>query len=215
MHLEKYIDYTLLKSHASQREIEKLCHEAVMWNVKAVCVNPCHLPLCKKILEGSETLLCTVIGFPLGASLPEIKLAEAERALALGADELDMVINIGALKDEKEDYVLREINQLANLCKMKAKVLKVIIESSILSHHEIERVCRIIMKTDADYIKTSTGFAEGGASLEDVRLIKEVTGGRKKIKASGGIRNREFALELIGAGASRIGASAAREILFP
>ncbi len=215
MNLEKYIDYTLLKSQASQKDIEKLCHEAVMWNVKTVCVNPCHLTLCKKILEGSETQLCTVIGFPLGASLPEIKLAEAERALALGADELDMVINIGALKDGRDDYVLWEINQLANLCKMKGKTLKVIIESSILTRQEIERVCRIIMKTDADYIKTSTGFAEGGASIEDVRLIKEATGGRKKIKASGGIKDREFALELIGAGASRIGASAAREILFP
>ena len=126
-----------------------------------------------------------------------------------------MVINIGALKDGRDDYVLWEINQLANLCKMKGKTLKVIIESSILTRQEIERVCRIIMKTDADYIKTSTGFAEGGASIEDVRLIKEATGGRKKIKASGGIKDREFALELIGAGASRIGASAAREILFP
>lgn len=215
MNLEKYIDYTLLKSDASKLEIEKLCHEAVTWNVKAVCVNPYHLPLCKKILEGSETLLCTVIGFPLGASLPEIKLAEAERALAMGADELDMVINIGALKDGQDEYVLREINQIANLCKIKGKLLKVIIESSILTDEEIERACKIILKTDADFVKTSTGFAAGGASIEDVSLIKKLVGIRKKIKASGGIRDRDFALELIQAGADRLGASSARAILFP
>lgn len=214
MGLENYIDYTLLKAEATELQITTLCHDAMKWNLKAVCINPYHLKKCKEILEGSETLLCTVIGFPLGATLPEIKFAEAERALALGADELDMVINVGALKDKKDDFVFREINQIANLTKQKGKILKVIIESCVLTEEEKERVCRIIMKTDADFVKTSTGFSTGGATVEDIKLIKNIVGDSKKIKASGGIRTREFALELIEAGADRIGASSAKEIIF-
>lgn len=215
MNLEKYIDYTILKSDASESQITTLCHEAVKWNLKAVCVNPCHIEKCKEILEGSETDLCTVIGFPLGATFPEVKLMEAERALALGADELDMVINIGALKNNKDDLVFKDINQIANLTKRKSKILKVIIETSVLTEEEKERVCKIIMKTDADFVKTSTGFSTGGATVEDIKLIKSIVGDSKKIKASGGIKTREFALELIEAGADRIGASSAKEIIFP
>lgn len=215
MELEKYIDYTLLKSDATESQISSLCHEAVKWNLKAVCVNPWNIEICKEIIEGSETALCTVIGFPLGASLPEIKIAEAERALALGADELDMVINIGALKDKKDDFVFKEINQITNLVKKRGKILKVIIETSVLTEEEKERVCKIIMKTDADFVKTSTGFSGGGATVEDIYLIKNILGESKKIKASGGIRTREFALELIEAGADRLGASSAKAIIFP
>ncbi len=215
MNLEKYIDYTLLKAEASEMQIANLCHEAVKWNLKAVCVNPIYIEKCKEILEGSETALCTVIGFPLGATFPEVKLIEAERALALGADELDMVINIGALKDKQDDFVFRDINQIANLTKRKGKVLKVIIETAVLTEEEKERICKIILKTDADFVKTSTGFSTGGASVEDIKLIREIVGDTKKIKASGGIKTRNFALELIEAGADRIGASSAKEIIFP
>lgn len=215
MGLEKYIDYTLLKSDATETQIRSLCHEAVKWNLKAVCVNPCNIKMCKDILAGSETSLCVVIGFPLGATLPQIKLAEAEEALSSGVDELDMVINIGALKDGKDDLVFREINQIANLTRKKGKILKVIIETSVLTEEEKERICKIIMKTDADFVKTSTGFSSGGATVEDIQLIRKIVGDSKKIKASGGIRTREFAMELIEAGADRIGASSAKDIIFP
>ncbi len=215
MEFEKYIDYTLLKADATELQITTLCHEAVKWNLKAVCVNPFNLEKCKDILAGSETSLCTVIGFPLGATLPEVKLAEAERALALGADELDMVINIGALKDKKDDLVFKDINQIANLTRKKGKILKVIIETAVLTEEEKERVCMIIMKTDADFVKTSTGFSSGGATLEDIILIRKIVGDSKKIKASGGIKTREFAAALIEAGADRLGASSAKEIIFP
>lgn len=214
MQLETYIDYTLLKAEATTTQIDALCAEAKEWNLKAVCVNPVFLERCRENLTNSSVALCTVIGFPLGATLSDIKIEEARQALALGADELDMVINIGALKENKEDLVFYEVAKIAELTKEKEKILKVIIETSVLTDEEIERVCALLLKSGADFVKTSTGFSSGGATIEAIRLMKKTVGDSMKIKASGGIKTREFALALIEAGADRIGASSAKEMLF-
>ncbi len=214
MQLETYIDYTLLKAEATTTQIDALCAEAKEWNLKAVCVNPVFLERCRENLTNSSVALCTVIGFPLGATLSDIKIEEARQALALGADELDMVINIGALKENKEDLVFYEVAKIAELTKEKEKILKVIIETAVLTDEEIERVCALLLKSGADFVKTSTGFSSGGATIEAIRLMKKTVGDSMKIKASGGIKTREFALALIEAGADRIGASSAKEMLF-
>lgn len=215
MQLETYIDYTILKPETLTEQVVTLCKEAAEWKVKAVCVNPWFLETCRGQLQGSDVALCTVIGFPLGANLSETKIAEAVSALEMGADELDMVINVAALKEGKDELVFFEVAKIAELTKEKGKVLKVIIETALLTDQEKERVCTLLLKTGADYVKTSTGFAGGGATLEDIRLIKKIVGDSMKIKASGGIKTREFALALIGAGADRIGASSAKDMLFP
>ena len=178
-------------------------------------MNPWFLKVCSPLLKDSEVALCTVIGFPLGASFSELKLEEARMALDSGADELDMVINIGALKEKKDDLVLQEVAGIAELTKKQGKCLKVIIETAVLNNEEKERVCRLLLKSGADFVKTSTGFSSGGATVEDIALIKKIVGDSMQIKASGGIRTREFAVELIKAGADRIGASSAQDIIFP
>ena len=208
------VDHTLLGQAATWAEIKTILDDGIKYGCASACIPAAYVKQAAEYVDG-KLPICTVIGFPLGATLAEIKLAEAERALALGADELDMVINIGALKDKKDDLVFKDINQIANLTRKKGKVLKVIIETAVLTEEEKERACKIIMKTDADFVKTSTGFSSGGASIEDIVLIRKIVGDSKKIKASGGIKTREFAKALIEAGADRLGASSAKEIIFP
>ena len=184
----KYIDHTLLKADASLEAIRKLCEEARDYDFKSVCVNTCNIPFCKQRLEGSDVLVCCVVGFPLGAISTEAKIAETRDALEKGADEVDMVINIGRLKDGQDDYVTNEIRKLKET--VGDKVLKVIIETCLLSDEEKVRACQCVLDGGADFVKTSTGFSTGGATFEDVALLKKTVGDRCLIKAAGGVRSR-------------------------
>jgi len=206
MNYANYIDHTLLKADAGKEAIIKLCEEAKEYGFKSVCVNPTYIPLCKEKLQGSEVLICTVIGFPLGMMSTKAKVAEALDAVNMGADEVDMVINVGFLKDGNLDYVTNEIR-----CVKKAigdKTLKVIVETCLLGAMDKRNACQCVLAGGADFIKTSTGFSTAGATVEDVSLFKEILGDSIKIKAAGGIRDKETFLKMIEAGADRIGASA-------
>ena len=207
--LASYIDHTLLKPTATKADILRLCEEAKQYHFASVCVNPCWVSLCADVLKGSGVKVCTVIGFPLGANTSEIKAQEAALAIKQGADEVDMVINIGALKEGNTDYVYQDI--LAVRKASEGKILKVIIETSYLTDEEKKTVCQLCAKAGADFVKTSTGFSSAGATAEDVKLMKEASG--IKVKASGGVRTKEDALKMIEAGASRLGASAGIKIV--
>ena len=207
--LASYIDHTLLKPVATKADILKLCEEAKQYHFASVCVNPCWVSLCAEVLKGTGVNVCTVIGFPLGANTSEIKAQEAALAIKQGATEVDMVINIGALKEGNTDYVYQDI--LAVRKASESKILKVIIETSYLTDEEKKTVCKLAAKAGADFVKTSTGFSNAGATAEDVKLMKEASG--IKVKASGGVRTREDALKMIEAGASRLGASAGIKIV--
>ena len=207
--LASYIDHTLLKPVATKADILKLCEEAKQYHFASVCVNPCWVSLCAEVLKGTGVNVCTVIGFPLGANTSEIKAQEAALAIKQGATEVDMVINIGALKEGNTDYVYQDI--LAVRKASEGKILKVIIETSYLTDEEKKTVCKLAAKAGADFVKTSTGFSNAGATAEDVKLMKEASG--IKVKASGGVRTREDALKMIEAGASRLGASAGIKIV--
>ena len=207
--LASYIDHTLLKPTAVKADILRLCEEAKQYHFASVCVNPCWVALCADVLKGTGVKVCTVIGFPLGANTSEIKAQEAALAIKQGAEEVDMVINIGALKEGNTDYVYNDI--LAVRKASQGKVLKVIIETSYLTDEEKKTVCRLAAKAGADFVKTSTGFSSAGATAEDVKLMKESSG--IKVKASGGVRTKEDALKMIEAGASRLGASAGIKIV--
>ena len=207
--LASYIDHTLLKPTATKADILKICEEAKQYHFASVCVNPCWVKLCAEVLKGSGVKVCTVIGFPLGANTSEIKAAEASLAIKEGASEVDMVINIGALKEGNTDYVYQDI--LAVRKASEGKTLKVIIETSYLTDEEKKIVCKLCAKAGADFVKTSTGFSSAGATAEDVKLMKEASG--IKVKASGGVRTKEDALKMIEAGASRLGASAGVKIV--
>ncbi len=206
MNLAKYIDYTLLKATATPADIEKLCQEAHQYGFFSVCVNSSYVPLAAQLLKGTDVKVCTVVGFPLGAMSTQGKLYETSTALAQGADEIDMVINLGLFLSGQTAKVLDEIALLKQ--ETADKVLKVIIETCYLNDDQKRLASQICVDAGADFVKTSTGFGTGGATLADVQLIKEVVGDRAKIKASGGIRNRETALQYIDLGVSRIGASA-------
>lgn len=206
MNLAKYIDYTLLKATATPAQIEKLCQEARQYGFFSVCVNSSYVPLAAQLLKGTDVKVCTVVGFPLGAMSTQGKLYETSTALAEGADEIDMVINLGLFLSGRTAKVLDEIALLKQ--ETADKVLKVIIETCYLNDDQKRLAAQICVDAGADFVKTSTGFGTGGATLADVQLIKEVVGDRAKIKASGGIRNRETALQYIDLGVSRIGASA-------
>ena len=206
MNLAKYIDYTLLKATATPADIEKLCQEARQYGFFSVCVNSSYVPLAAQLLKGTDVKVCTVVGFPLGAMSTQGKLYETSTALAEGADEIDMVINLGLFLSGRTAKVLDEIALLKQ--ETAGKVLKVIIETCYLNDDQKRLASQICVDAGADFVKTSTGFGTGGATLADVQLIKEVVGDRAKIKASGGIRNRETALQYIDLGVSRIGASA-------
>ncbi|MCX5779446.1 MAG: deoxyribose-phosphate aldolase [Firmicutes bacterium] len=213
MDIAAYIDSTNLRPEASANDIENLCREAVEYHMAAVCVNPCRLVLAKGLLAGSEVKLCTVIGFPLGAEGLASKFGAAAQALENGADEVDMVINIGAVKDEDYDTVIREVEAVLALKKQRKFTLKVIVETALLTGIELAMLTIYLSQTKADYIKTSTGFASRGVSLEDIEIINGHKEEGLKIKASGGIRDLGFALELLRAGVDRLGTSQAVKLI--
>ncbi|MEW8956915.1 deoxyribose-phosphate aldolase [Clostridium sp.] len=207
MSIAKIIDHTLLKAESTKIMIENLCKEAIEYNFASVCVNPCYVSLASELLKNSEVKVCTVIGFPLGASTKEVKAFEVEDAIKKGADEVDMVINIGALKDKDYDYVREDIKAVVEAASGKA-LTKVIIEACLLNDEEKVMACKLSKEAGADFVKTSTGFSTGGATPYDVKLMRETVGENMGIKASGGVRSTEDAINVIKAGASRVGASA-------
>ena len=209
--LASYIDHTLLKPEASREQIRAVCEEAKQYHFASVCVNPCWVPLIAEELKGSGVSVCCVIGFPLGASLSSVKAFEAREAVAAGAQEIDMVINIGAVKSGGWELVREDIAAV-NAAKGTAK-LKVIIETCLLTDEEKVRVCQIAKEAGADFVKTSTGFSTGGATVHDVELMRKTVGPEIGVKASGGIRTLADALAMIEAGASRLGASAGVKII--
>ena len=211
MNLAKYIDHTLLKPQASKAEIETLCQEAKKYGFFSVCVNPYWVSFCKKQLEGSDVKVCTVIGFPLGANTTQAKVFEAKEALQNGADELDMVVNLGAVKSADWNTVLTDLEAVRNAGEN--FTLKIIIETSVLTEEEKVKLCQLCTQAKADFVKTSTGFTGGGATAEDVKLMKENVASDMQVKASGGVRSREDFDKMLAAGATRIGASAGVKIV--
>ncbi|MFC4801965.1 deoxyribose-phosphate aldolase [Neobacillus sp. GCM10023253] len=205
--IARLIDHTLLKPEATKEQIVKLAEEAKEYSFASVCVNPAWVKTAAEILKDSpDVKVCTVIGFPLGATTSETKAFETKNAIENGADEIDMVINIGALKAQQDDLVESDIRSVVEAAKGKALV-KVIIETSLLTDEEKKRACELSVKAGADFVKTSTGFSTGGATVEDIRLMRETVGPDIGVKASGGVRSREDALAMVEAGATRIGAS--------
>lgn len=201
------IDHTLLKPDATPDQITQLCQEAAAHRFASVCVPPCYVRFAAEQLQNTGVPVCTVIGFPLGYALAKVKFFEAHQALADGATELDMVINVGALKAGRLEEVEEEIGQLAELCHLRGAILKVIIETALLTEDEIVTACQLCVEAGADFVKTSTGFANRGASVADIMLMRRSLPGGVRIKASGGIRTRTAALALLAAGADRIGSS--------
>lgn len=212
MDISKAIDHTLLKPDASKAGIMKLCNEAALYGFKAVCVNPSHVVLCKELLKGTDVKVATVVGFPLGANTTETKVFETKDSVLKGADEIDMVINIGALKEGDYKLVEDDIKAVVDACRGQA-IVKVIIETCLLTDDEKRKVCELSMSAGAHFVKTSTGFSTGGATVEDVALMKSVVGDNLEVKASGGVRDRETAIKMIEAGATRIGTSSGIKII--
>jgi len=204
MKINKLIDHTYLKAFGTKTEIDKLLAEAKTHNFKSVCINPTHVKYCSEQLQGTEVLTCTVIGFPLGANTIETKVFETLNAISNGADEIDMVINIGKFKEKDYDYIENEINEVVNAAN--GKLVKVIVEICYLTEEEIKKVSEIVGKTKADFIKTSTGFGTSGATKEAVKLMKDNVNG-KEVKAAGGVRTKEDLAAMVEAGATRIGTS--------
>jgi len=211
--LSHMIDHTLLKPDATQDQIAQLCYEAKKHSFASVCVNPSYVKLCADLLRDSDVLVCTVIGFPLGATSTETKVFEAQKSLRDGATEVDMVINVGALKSHDYERVQRDIAAVARAVHAEGAILKVIIEAALLTDEEKVAACQLAKVSGADFVKTSTGFGPGGATAEDVALMRRVVGVGMGVKASGGIRSLEDARKMIAAGASRIGASASVKIV--
>lgn len=205
--LAKMIDHTLLKADALEEQVKELCREAKEYNFASVCVNPSYVSLCAEELKGSEVKVCTVIGFPLGATTTAVKAYEAKDAIEKGAQEVDMVINIGKLKDKDYQFVKNDIEEVVNAAKGKA-LTKVIIETCLLTREEKIKACELAKEAGADFVKTSTGFSTGGATLEDIRLMRETVGPKMGVKASGGVRSYQDTVAMIKGGATRIGASA-------
>jgi len=206
------IDHTLLKPEATKQQIEALCQEAKEYKFASVCVNPTWVSTAKELLQGSGVMVCTVIGFPLGATTSETKAFETKNAIDHGAEEVDMVINIGALKDGNDELVENDIRAVVEAAKGKAHT-KVIIETSLLSKEEKIRACELSLKAGADFVKTSTGFSTGGATPEDIALMRKTVGPDMGVKASGGVRSTEDVQKMIEAGATRIGASSSIAII--
>jgi len=211
--IARKIDHTLLKPDATTDEIISLCEEAKKYQFASVCINPSYVSLCKDLLKGSGVKVCTVIGFPLGATTTETKRYEAEQAIKNGAEEIDMVINVGQLKQGNYDYVFNDVNQVVLAAKKKGDICKVILETALLTDEEKIKACIICKHAGADFVKTSTGFSKGGATVGDIALMKYVVGSSVGVKASGGIRSREDANAMIASGADRIGASASVKIV--
>ncbi len=213
MNLAKMIDHTLLKPDATQQEIAQLCFEARKYGFASVCVNPTWVSLCAELLKGSTAKVCTVIGFPLGATSSQAKAFETETAIRQGATEIDMVINIGALKARDLETVAKDIRSVVNAAHSQGIIVKVIIETALLSDEEKTMASLISKEAGADFVKTSTGFAGGGATVHDVELMRKTVGPQMGVKASGGVRTFEDAASMIKAGATRIGASAGVKII--
>lgn len=211
MKLNKYIDHTLLKADATKEQITKLCAEAKEHDFASVCVNTSYVPLCAELLKGSDVKVCCVVGFPLGAMDTVSKAFEAKTAVNNGAGEVDMVINIGALKDKDYEYVTKDIEAVVNASK--PAIVKVIIETCLLTDEEKVEACKCAMQANAEFVKTSTGFSTAGATVEDVALMRKTVGTVCKVKAAGGIRSYEDAMKMIDAGADRLGCSAGIKIV--
>lgn len=203
--LAHFIDHTNLKPDAQETDIKVLCNEAIKYDFASVCINPVYVPIAKSLLRDANSLVCSVVGFPLGADSAEMKYAEARFLIFNGVDEIDMVINIGSLKERRTNIVKKEIKKVVDAAE--GKIVKVIIETSLLENDEKILACNLVKDCGANFVKTSTGFSKGGATIEDVELIKETVGDAIGIKASGGIKNKEAAISFIQAGASRIGTS--------
>lgn len=211
MQIAKIVDHTMLKPEATQETIKRYCAEAREQGFASICVNSCQVPLVASELKGSGVTTCCVVGFPLGAMSTAAKAFEAKQAVADGAGEVDMVINIGAIKDRRMDFVEEDIRAVVEAAK--PAIVKVIIETCLLTDEEKEEACKISVRAGAAFVKTSTGFSTGGATVHDVALMKKAVDGKAKVKASGGIRTPEFAAELVEAGADRIGASNGMKLL--
>ncbi len=211
MEINKYIDHTVLKATTTPKDIEKLCNEAKEYKFYSVCVNGCYVSLCKKLLVNTDVKVAAVIGFPLGAMSTEAKVYEAKKCIEDGANEIDMVINVGMLKAKEYDYVREEIRQIKEA--IGTNVLKVIIETCYLTDDEKVKACELAVEAKADFVKTSTGFGTNGATFEDVALMKKTVGNRAKVKASGGVKSYETAVKYIELGAERLGTSSGIQIM--
>lgn len=212
MNINKLIDHTALKPNTNKESILKLIAEAKTYDFASVCVNPCWVALAHQELKNTDVKVCTVIGFPLGANTTEVKVFETKDAIEKGAQEIDMVINIAMLKDKEYDYVENEIHQIVKAAKDKA-IVKVIIETCLLTDEEKIKACELSQKAGADFVKTSTGFSTGGATVHDIALMRKTVGAEMGVKASGGVHTHEEALAMVEAGATRIGASAGVKLL--
>lgn len=211
--IARYIDHTLLKADATPSQVEQLCAEARYYNFASVCVNPGYVPLCRQQLAGSAVAVCTVVGFPLGATTTATKVFEARQAIADGAHEIDMVIAIGRLKAGEYAYLLDEIAQVVTVCQAGGALSKIIIETALLSDAEKIAACMLAVRTAADFVKTSTGFSSGGATVPDVALMRRVVGSSVGVKAAGGVRTLAEVQAMIAAGATRIGTSAGVQLM--
>lgn len=211
MNYNKYFDHTMLAPQATSTDIDKLIKETIKYDFKSVCIAPSYIKYAKEQLAKTDVLICTVIGFPLGYNATSVKVYETKIALDHGADEIDMVINIGRFKNKEYEYVLNEIKAIKEVCGN--KVLKVIVETALLTNQEIKTITEIVLKSGADFIKTSTGFSFRGASFEDVEIMKSIAQDKLLIKASGGIKTGEDALKMIKLGASRLGTSKTVQII--
>lgn len=211
--LARYIDHTLLKPDATYAQIAQLCEEARRYGFATVCINPVHVRLCAQLLRGSGVGICSVVGFPLGATPTRVKCYETQQAISDGATEIDMVIHIGALKSKDYDLVREDIAAVVRTCHNNAAICKVIIEAALLTDDEKIKACQLAKEVGADYVKTSTGFGPGGATVHDVMLMRQTVGADMGVKAAGGIRTYQDAVAMLKAGATRIGASASIQIM--
>ena len=206
MNYNKMIDHTVLKADTPLETVKRICDEAMEYGFASVCINPCHVAYCADYLKDSDVNVCTVIGFPLGANTSAVKAFETKDAIANGADEIDMVMNIGALKDKNYDLVRDDVKAVVEAAN--GTLVKVILETCLLTEDEIKKACELCVEAKADYVKTSTGFSTRGATIEDVRIMKEAVHGKANVKAAGGVRTPEDMVKIVAAGADRIGTSA-------
>ena len=206
MNYNKMIDHTVLKADTPLETVKRICDEAMEYGFASVCINPCHVAYCADYLKDSDVNVCTVIGFPLGANTSAVKAFETKDAIANGADEIDMVMNIGALKDKNYDLVRNDVKAVVEAAN--GTLVKVILETCLLTEDEIKKACELCVEAKADYVKTSTGFSTRGATIEDVQIMKAAVQGKAKVKAAGGVRTHEDMVKIVDAGADRIGTSA-------
>ncbi|MDO5811678.1 MAG: deoxyribose-phosphate aldolase [Bacillota bacterium] len=206
MNYNKMIDHTVLKADTPLETVKRICDEAMEYGFASVCINPCHVAYCADYLKDSDVNVCTVIGFPLGANTSATKAFETKDAIANGADEIDMVMNIGALKDKNYDLVRDDVKAVVDAAN--GTLVKVILETCLLTEEEIKKACELCVEAKADYVKTSTGFSTRGATIEDVQIMKAAVQGKAKVKAAGGVRTHEDMVKIVEAGADRIGTSA-------